>query len=433
MFPGEEFLRFLIAAFFLLATWSDAFAERATFTFLKTVTISELNDILSTERDGFLGNRSRIPAAETASNDVDLYAVRYLSHRPDLRSSRKTWVSGLLALPKGSDHQTLRLLSYQHGTVLGRDHVPSYAFRNLNENQYNSSYETRYMVALYAGNGFAVMAADYFGLGDSQSSNEAYMMRRSTAQANYDLYFDVRRYLTARNIDVSKFFLGGWSQGGLNTPGFLALLESRGVTVNAAFTAASPNDPFAALNAVFYHKRALDADWINAVIALTIFSCENYMGPAGLAKATIHPDYYQFFKSIYDRTDFKKGADTRQTPADKPEFLDYLRPAFKDPSYFANSAYGKCLAVNETYRQEFKTPMRMYYGSQDEVIREKVALLAHDYQEALVNTPDSESTNKIIPFLVDGGPNPLINIAADHRMTFIAAAAHARPWLTTMP
>lgn len=406
--------------FCLLAASSNAFAERATFTFLKTVPVSELNSILSSKRDEFLSdskslNPPKLPAS-TASNDVDLYIVRYISSRPDLRGDSRTPVSGLLAVPAQSDYRTVPLLSYQHGTVFGTDFVPSYAFRFQNDTQYAFSYETRYMVALYAGNGYAVMAADYFGLGDGQSSKEAYMIKRSTAQVNYDLYLDVRKYLASRRIEVSKFFLLGWSQGGLNTPGFLQLLEQRGVKVDAAVTAASPNDPFAALNAAFYHPSSRDAPWINSVIALTIFSCENYFGPSGLAKATIDPKYYLPFKSIYDRTPYNWS--NVQLPT---KLVGYLRSEFADPAYFANSAYGKCLAANETYRQEFKTPMRMYYGTRDEVIREKVGLLAHDYQEAMVSTPDvTPSSNKIVPIEVTG---------ADHRWTFIWSAVDAMNWL----
>lgn len=411
-------MRLLVAIFCLLITGSSAFAERATFTFLKTVSVTELNAILSTEREKFLENNTSTrppPPTSTAANAVDLYIVRYVSRRPDLPGESRTQVSGLLAVPANSDARTLPLLSYQHGTVFGTDHVPSYAFRKQNETQYNFAYETRYVVALYAGNGYAVMAADYFGLGDATRSKEGYMMKRSTAQANYDLYLDVRKYLSSRSIQVSKFFLLGWSQGGLNTPGFLELLERQGVNVDAAVTAASPNDPFAALNAAFYHPSSLDAPWINSVIALTIFSCENYFGPRGMAKATIKPDYYLPLKSIYDRTPYHWS---NVTPPGS--LVGYLRSEFTDPAYFANSAYGKCLAANETYRQEFKTPLRMYYGTLDEVIRVKVGLLAHTYQEAMVSTPDAPSSNKIDPVEVTG---------ADHRMTFLFGAADAMDFL----
>jgi hypothetical protein len=66
----------------------------------------------------------------------------------------------------------------------------------------------------------------------------------------------------------------------------------------------------------------------------------------------------------------------------------------------------------------------MFYGSNDEVVREKMGKLAADYQEVLVNTPDSPSSNKITPILLTG---------ADHRLTFISSAPLAKTWMDSLP
>ena len=420
-------MKLLITFFCLLATCASALAQDSTVTFLKTVTVEQMNAMLSTEREEFIQTTSpgagyNLPPVSTASNDVDLFVVRYFSRSPELDNRKRVLVSGLLALPKLSDMSSIPMISYQHGTVWGKYEVPSYAFKSKNPagyDHYKNAYETRYMMSLFAGNGYAVMAADYFGMGDGAKSDEAYMQKRSTAKVNYDLHVVVSRYLASKDIRVSKFFLGGWSQGGINTTGFLELLERRGVSVNAAFTAAAPNDPFAALNGVFFHPRALDAPWLNTLVALTAFSCEKYRGPRGLARATIDPDYYNGFKVIYDRMSYptkflallKKWTGTPN--------VNYLRASLRNPTSFANSDYGKCLAANETFRQEVKTDLRMYYGSVDEVVRTRVARLAYDYQEALLATEEGATSNKITPVLVQG---------ADHRLTFITAAVAAKAW-----
>jgi hypothetical protein len=383
--------------------------------------------MLSTERSQFIESTSpgagyNLPPASTASNDVDLFVVRYLSRSPDLNNRKRVVVSGLLALPKLSDMSSIPMISYQHGTVWGKYEVPSYAFKSKNPDgydHYKNAYETRYMVGMFAGNGYAVMAADYFGMGDGAKSNEAYMLKRSTAKVNYDLYVVVRRYLASRDIGVSKFFLGGWSQGGINTTGFLELLESRGVSVNAAFTAAAPNDPFAALNGVFFHPRSLDAPWLNTLVALTAFSCEKYMGPRGLARATIDSDYYEGFKVIYERTSYPTKFLNILKKWNGTPNIQYLRQSLRNPTSFAKSDYGKCLAANETFRHEVKTDLHMYYGSVDEVVRTRVARLAYDYQETLIDTGEGATSNKITPMLVQG---------ADHRLTFITAAVDAKTW-----
>lgn len=427
-FKTMLFTRPLIGFCLFLATVSTANAENATFTFLRTVTVAELNDMLSSERDDFLQTISprdeyQLPAASTASNDVDLFTVSYYSHSPETDTDERRMVSGLLALPRLSDMSDLPLISYQHGTVYGKYEVPSYAFRSTNPigyDHYGNAYEARYMVGLYAGNGYAVMAADYFGMGDASESNEAYMMRDSTAQVIYDLYLDVQDHLTSRDIGISDLFIGGWSQGGLNTTGLLALLEQRGVAVTGAFTASAPTDPYAALNAFFYHPSVDDAPWINTIMALTVFACENFMGPEGLARATIDPAFYDGFEEIYQRVSYPESLHRSLAEWAGTPNLDFLRPEFQDPAFFVSSDFGRCLSVNETYRQQFRTRLQMYYGSHDEVIRERIALIAHDYQEALVSTADAPSSNTISTIRVAG---------ADHRLTFITAAPAARTWM----
>lgn len=432
-------MRFLLICLCLSAGWTSAYAERATFKFLKTVTVAELNEMLSTERDTFRqtaesGPAYELPPVSTASNDVDLYTVLYAAKSPDLGNNKRFLVSGLLALPKPTNVASVPLIAYQHGTVWGKYEVPSYAFRTTNPGgylHYDAAYETRYMVGLFAGNGYAVMAADYFGMGDASQGDEAYMIKRSTAQVNFELYRDVRRFLLRRGTSISKFFLGGWSQGGLNTTGFLELLEARGVPVTAAFTASAPSDPFATLTGVFYHPRTgdmpRDASWINTILALTAFSCENFMGPKDLTKATIDPKYYRDFKTLYERSYGREpypGAlfELLGKWSDIPN-IDYLRPAFRDPAFLAESAFGQCLVMNETYRREFRTPVRMFYGSNDEMVRPEIGRMASEYQEQLIDAGDGARSNTLMPILVDG---------ADHRYTFISAAPAAKAWMDGM-
>ena len=88
------------------------------------------------------------------------------------------------------------------------------------------------------------------------------------------------------------------------------------------------------------------------------------------------------------------------------------------------SVCGRKIRDAKLYRQEFKTPLRMYYGSNDEVVRTRTGLLAAEYQETLVDTPDAPSSNRITPVLVEGG---------DHRLTFITAAPAAKMWMDSLP
>jgi hypothetical protein len=105
--------------------------------------------------------------------------------------------------------------------------------------------------------------------------------------------------------------------------------------------------------------------------------------------------------------------------ADTP-LLDFFRDEYRDPAYFAKSAYGKRLAAAETYRQQFKAPLRMFCGTDDEAVREPVGRLASFYQGVLIGVPEASLENPVQVDRVPGG---------NHRLTFIAAAAAAKPWM----
>lgn len=100
--------------------------------------------------------------------------------------------------------------------------------------------------------------------------------------------------------------------------------------------------------------------------------------------------------------------------------IQFLREELRDTSMFATSDYGRCLAENETYRQDFKTSIHMYYGTCCEGILIRAGRLAYDYHLAMNGTPDAETDSSIMPIVVDGGTL---------RLTFINAAHDAKSWI----
>lgn len=422
-------MRLFIAFLLLVASSGAAFAENAVFTYLKTVTAAELDTMLDTERTKFLGTQAAsegyvLPAVATAANDVELYTVSYDSVIPE-QGNRKITASGLLVIPVLPVRSKIPAIIYTHGTVFGKYEVPSYAFRDTNPSgypHYDGAYETRYMAALFGGNGYAVIASDYFGMGGSAAEPEAYFVKASTQQASYDLYLDAQAFLQSKGIGQSHLFVGGWSQGGLNATGLVEKLEDEAIAVTAAFTASSPSDPYAALNGLMYYPRqGLDAAWLNTIVALSVFAFEAYHGEKELAKSVLAPDVHEALKSIYDRS--YAGPEALMAMlgkfAERP-LIDYFRPEYRDPVYFAKSRYGQLLAQAETYRRMFKAPVKMFYGTRDEVIKEMVGQLAAAYQSVLIGNEADLKQNRVSAEKVVG---------ADHRRTFISAAPIAKAWM----
>jgi pimeloyl-ACP methyl ester carboxylesterase len=407
-------------------------AELPRFEHLGKLTQARLNnEILNSELKSFAGNPGMwpgyaMPTYAPATNDVDIYRVTYQSTIPE-QHHRKITAYGLIAVPAvsgGKDGAPTRypLVSYQHGTVYGKHEVPSDSF-GTNYGQYAGAYETRLNVAEFAGNGYVVIAADYFGMGAS-TEPEGYTVKGSQQQACLDLYRCAEAWLKSRNVTVSELFVAGWSQGGLVTLDFLEKLENEGIPVKAASTASAPADPFTAASAWLFHPRdgkdgnTADAVWVNTVLILTAFSYQNYYSNPGLTAEVFDPRYLEAYRKVYTReytnvtytTDGKSMIVDGVTTPTKP--LEMFKAKYQEPGAFSKSEYAGYLRDVSAYRWYVRTPLRMYCGMQDEAFGLNIAHLPHEYQACF-----------------QPGRIEVVDVAsATHRGTFLTAVAGQKVW-----
>jgi pimeloyl-ACP methyl ester carboxylesterase len=352
----------------------------------------KLNQILTVDTPKFLG----IPVTYTpARNAVRLYRVTYASIVPE-RGNKPIVASGLIAIPDTKD-ASFPMVSYQHGTVYGKQEVPSFP---------DQSPETQLMIAQFAGQGYLVIGADYFGMGIS-AEPEGYMVKASHQQATYDMLLASRAVLDQMKLTSSKLFVSGWSQGGFVAMAFLQKLESAGVPVAAAVTASAPVDVSVALNGFLNFPRRNDAAWVNSLFILSSFAFEAYYGVPGLTRSLINDSYYEVARKAYERQPYNA--------ADIPTDLHkLLKPDYFDAQYFAASAYGRLVAQTEAYRWVIKTPVRNYYGESDEAIAVGLGQLAMTYQHAM------GSGNTKVEAVSTG--------ATSHRGTFGTAVPQWKIW-----
>lgn len=354
--------------------------------------VDKLNQVLSTDFPKFAG----IDVSYTpARNAVKLYRVTYPSVVPE-RGNKPILASGLLAIPDTAD-KVFPILSYQHGTVYGRQEVPSFP---------EQSTETQLMLAQFAGQGYVVMGADYFGMGTS-TEPEGYMVKASHQQACQDMIRSGRSVLDTMGITSDKLFLAGWSQGGFVTMACLEKLESAGIVVKAASTASAPIDGFALMNGFLNFPREIDAGWVNSLFVLSAFSYENYYGLPGLARSVFNDEYYDAARRVYERQPFEAS----EIPTDLHKLI---RADYFDPQFFAGSAYGRIFGETQAYRWVIQSPVRNYYGEADEVIPPGIGKMAMTYQQAMGN-----GNTKVEA--ISTGPTT-------HRGTYAKAAAEWKIW-----
>jgi hypothetical protein len=250
--------------------------EKLTFGESDSLSQDDLNTILNDEQLGFLndGDAEYLkdyapPVFRSAKNEVELYRVAYRSTIPE-QGNRPTVAYGLVAIPKGGTG-ALPLVCYQHGELLLKESAPSQAFfwdktddttpvrYGLTQKQlYDSAYETRLNVAQFAGNGYAVIAADSFGLGNSVEL-DSFLAKQSGQQANLDMHAASQKLLQSLALTADKLFLNGWSTGGLATIAFQEALEAEGVKIDGGYAlrprdVRQPDDLQS--TAVFRHDRA---------------------------------------------------------------------------------------------------------------------------------------------------------------------------------
>lgn len=122
----------------------------------------------------------------------------------------------------------------------------------------------QFMIAQFAGQGYIVIGADYFGMGDS-TEPEGYMVKGSHQQATVDMLLAGQKVIRELGFQTGDLFLAGWSQGGFVTMALLEKLEEFGIPVAAAATASAPIDLSAAMKGMLFFsardRRSLD--WHN--------------------------------------------------------------------------------------------------------------------------------------------------------------------------
>jgi pimeloyl-ACP methyl ester carboxylesterase len=337
-------------------------ASDVSYQFIGRWDVDKLNQVLKADAPKFFGVDVRFTPA---TNAVKLYRVTYNSVIPE-RGNRPTVASGLLAVPDVAG-TSFPMVSYQHGTVYGKQQVPSFP---------EQSSETQLMLAQFAGQGYIVIGADYFGMGTS-TEKEGYMVKGSHQQAAFDMLVASRAVLAQMKIGSPKLFLAGWSQGGFVTMAFLEKLEGAGVPVTAAATASAPVDVFVALSGFLDFPRKNDADWVSTLFILSSFSFENYYGEPGLAHSILNDAYYDVSRKAYEKQPF----DISEIPTDLHKLI---RPEYFQPQYFANSAFGRLVAEKtHAYRWIIKSPVRNYFGESDEAITPGLGQLAMTYQRSI--------------------------------------------------
>jgi pimeloyl-ACP methyl ester carboxylesterase len=287
-------------------------------------------------------------SAISVSHDVDCYRIVYRTH--DGRG-REIAASGLLALPRGV--QARRLVSFQHGTSTSRDVAPSAL-----------DVSGKAAALVFAGNGYALVAPDYIGLGASEGVHP-YLVAEDAARATTDLIAAARKLA---GVPDGPVFLSGFSQGGQASMAALRALEAAGEQVLGAAPVAGPYD---------IRDISLGAALAGGAPSHALYLAYMSWGYAARYDRALDTVLTPAYAGIVDGL-FKVKHDPQviieTLPQDPREMFNR---SFLD-AFEGNGSHWllEALAVSDVTTWKPRAPVRLYYGSNDVDVVPEEALAA---------------------------------------------------------
>jgi pimeloyl-ACP methyl ester carboxylesterase len=311
-----------------------------------------------------------------------------------------TTASGQVAFPENKD-VSLPLASYQHGTVVNTEEVPSrFAFTNLES-----------MVGpIMASNGYIGIAPDYLGLGDS-SGLHPYIVAKPTATSVVDMIRAAKSLAEQENYTVSdQLFLFGYSEGGYATMAAHQELEHQHAgefSVTASAPMAGPYD-------------------VSGVLVDTMLSDQPYSNPFYLAYILLaYHDVYGLFENASEMfsESFAPRVESYLDGVSSFESLNsglpkipvqMLNPEFvADFSGNPNHPVRLLLEQNDVYQWAPQAPVRLVHCAGDLTVPFENSQLAFEHFQSL----GIESVELINPFA-----------AGDHSQCILPALTNAKTW-----
>ena len=308
--------------------------------------------------------------------DVDLHRIVTQTIVPETGETLK--ISGLLALPVDAKRE-LPLVSWQHGTLLSFDQTPSNLTRLADPNygltDPADSLETLFNVQRFAGQGYAVIAADYVGKGPFRNGRpEAYAVKGASVAACLDVLAAGQRAMQSLGFKPSKLFLHGWSQGAINTLWLHQVLREKSQPLSGTAVASPFNDlnqawRFWAGDETFALPKGVTTypavpGWVSLCQIVALGSYEWQYGLKDLMTSAIRPEFHDFALKFWQ--DYKFDFDqTKPFPTSSNLLVPGFFDGFTAPQ---NSAFLRQLANNRATYWKYDSPIRFHYGLADEAI-----------------------------------------------------------------
>jgi len=160
-----------------------------------------------------------------ATNAFGYKAVK-ITYKTKGQNNEDITASGLLVIPSATEAYNAYRISQgetpfsisaicdNHGTIFTNAEAPTNSIK-LSDGNFTSNDIEQLYTTMVAYAGFAVVAPDYIGYGDSNNIVHPYMLKKASARASLDMIRASMRYMTDNNILFNgQLYISGYSQGG---------------------------------------------------------------------------------------------------------------------------------------------------------------------------------------------------------------------------
>ena len=329
-----------------------------------------------------------------ATNDVQIYSVRYETIDP---AGQLTEASALVAFPTNVD-KNYPLIAYQHGTEVLRDNAPSQKPNHMST------------LAL-AATGYAVVSADYLGLGESNSLHP-YVHAHSLATAVIDALRTAKTLSSDKGVNLSgQLFLIGYSEGGYATMVTHRELQRNYAdefTVTASAPMAGPYDLSGAMVERFFDDSPHPNPYY---FPYTVLAYDQVYGFNDTLSDIFQAPYDQTISGLFDGT--HTSSEINDSIAENRELFN--QELYDQLGEGQISWRKAALTENDSYRWTPNSAMYLFHCTQDDQVPYQNTQVAFDYFQSIGATQvqlfaiDDASLNQsnvhsncAIPLLLEG-------------------------------
>ena len=277
---------------------------------------------------------------------VKAYRLEYTTTNTD---GKTVTASGAIIIPDVAT--PVSLLSMQHGTITSDAGAPS---------NFQPGSEAASFGAVFASQGYIIVAPDYIGYGASKDLPHTYEHRNGLATASLDMIRAARDFISDKSVNWNKkLFIAGYSEGGYATMALQKKIEEE--------TGSEFNLVASSCGAGAYDKPAFTKQIINqttsgvaSINRLYLWVLLTYDRIYGLNRPA---SYY--FKEPYATQIAAKGKDTDVNVSLNTIITDSFKAAINDGS---DKAFTAALQDNDIHDWKPRTPTQLYHGDADNTV-----------------------------------------------------------------